>query len=385
MPASRRRLLDSIMVNWDVTRRTVTRRALNGGLAAACAGFGLGGLATLRSTALAQDVRYLRIGTGDVGGVYFRIGGVLANVFSDPGYNTDCSETGLCGVPGLIAISQATEGSVANMDLLESGELEAALGQADVAYWALRGEKLYEGSPHERIRGVANLYGEAVHIAVRADSPIRSVVDLRSRRVIVGAQGSGTLIGAEMILDAVGLSFSEIEPVYENLARGVGMLKSGEADALFAITGAPAPSLQPLALDPGFRLLPIEDEPARNVSVIAPFFTRARITADSYEGVEETPTLAVGAQLFVRSDIDEETVFALTRALWHPSNRQVLNNGHALGQRILLTTALDGMAVPLHPGAQRYYESLPPPEETEPVEGDSGDLPAGEGPNALPR
>ena len=352
----------------DVTARQVTRRVFSAGLAAACAGLGVGAFRLLRPSggpALADDVRYLRIGTGDVGGVYFRIGGVLANVFSDPGYNTDCSESGLCGVPGLIAISQATQGSVENMQLLEDGALEAALGQADVAYWAYRGEELYAGSPHESIRGVANLYSEAVHIAVRADSPITSLVDLRSKRVIVGAEGSGSLIGADMILDAVGLSFSEIEPIYENLAQGVGMLRSGEADALFAITGAPAPSLQPLAHDPGFRLLPIDNEPARNVMTIAPFFTRVRITGDSYAGVEDTPTLAVGAQLFVRADLEEETVFELTRALWHPSNRQVLNNGHALGQRILLATALDGMAVPLHPGAQRYYEAAALEQEPE--------------------
>jgi TRAP transporter TAXI family solute receptor len=341
----------------EVTGRKVTRRAFTTGLAAVCAGSAAGALPLLPRRALAQEVRYLRIGTGDVGGVYFRIGGILANVFSDPGYNTDCSENGLCGVPGLIAISQATEGSVQNMELLEEGALEAALGQADVAYWAYHGEELYAGSPHQSIRGLANLYSEAVHIAVRRDSDIRSLADLRAKRVIVGTVGSGTLIGAGMILNGVGLTFDDIEPIHENLVRGVGMLKNGEADALFVITGAPAPGLQPLAQDPGFRLLPIEDEPASTVMAEAPFFTRIRITEESYPGVAETPTLAVGAQLFVRSDLDEETVFELTRALWHPSNRQVLNNGHAIGQRILLTTALNGMAVPLHPGAQRYYDS----------------------------
>jgi len=357
----------------DVAAAKVTRRVFNALVAVACGSLGVGAFRVLRpsgGSALADDtVHYLRIGSGDVGGVYFRVGGILANVFSDPGYNTDCSESGLCGVPGMIAISQATSGSVQNMQLLENGAIEAALGQADVAYWAFRGEELYADAPHEHIRGVANLYSEAVHIAVPADSAITSIPDLRAKRVIVGAEGSGSLIGADMIFDAFGLSFSEIKPIYENLSRGVGLLRSGEADALFAITGAPAPSLQPLAHDPGFRLLPIDDERARNVMTIAPFFTRVRITRDQYVGIGDTPTLAVGAQLFVHSDVDEAIVFALTRALWHPSNRQVLNNGHQLGQRIMLATALDGMAVPLHPGAQRYYESVLRPDVIGPDDG----------------
>lgn len=356
----------------DQAKRLVTRRTLNGLLAAGIGGLGFGAFRLLRPSegpARAEEVRYLRIGTGDVGGVYFRVGGILANVFSDPGSLTDCSDSGLCGVNGLISISQATGGSVDNMQLLESGALEASLGQSDVAYWAFRGEQLFAGDPHTHIRSIANLYNEAVHIVVRADGAIGAITDLRAKRVVVGAQGSGSLIGAELIFDAFGLSFSEITPIYENLARGAALLRTGEADALFAITGAPAPALEPLNDAAGFRLLPIDDERARNVMTLAPFFTRLRITRDLYDGVGDTPTLAVGAQLFVRSDLDDELAFALTRALWHPSNRAVLNNGHPLGQRILLATALHGIAVPLHPGAQRYYDALP-----EPADGTPSDL-----------
>ncbi|MGF1623821.1 MAG: TAXI family TRAP transporter solute-binding subunit [Alphaproteobacteria bacterium] len=371
------------------TNHRVTRRAFNTLLAAACGALGVGAFRALRPSdgpALADNMHYLRIGTGDVGGVYFRIGGILANVFSDPGYNTDCSDSGLCGVPGLIAISQTTDGSVQNMQLLEDRAIEAALGQADVAYWAFRGEELYAEDPHEHIRGVANLYSEAVHIAVRDDSPVDVVADLRGKRVIVGAKGSGSLIGANIILRAFGLSFDDIEPIYENLARGTGLLRAGEADALFAITGAPAPSLQPLAHDPGFRLLSIDGEPASDVMAVAPFFTRVRIPRDQYAGVGDTPTLAVGAQLFVHADLDDATVYALTRALWHPSNRQVLNNGHQLGQRIMLATALDGMAVPLHPGAQRYYESALQPEVIGSENSGDGapEAPVGDMPNRTP-
>lgn len=347
------------MIESRVTRRLFSTLLLAGGAGLAYGGF----RAALPSDGPAQanEVRYLRIGTGDVGGVYFRIGGILANMISDPDSHSDCSEGGVCGIRGLTAVAQSSGGSVENVTAIEDGNLEAALSQSDVAYWAYRGEELFSAKAFESIRGVANLYSEAVHMAVAVDSPIQGYEDLRGQRVVVGTQGSGSLIGARIILASYDIDFDEITPIYENIARGTAMLEAGDADAVFVISGAPTPSLLPLADRVGFRLLPIDGEHAERIIAGAPFFTRLRITRGQYPGVDDTPTLAVGAQLFVRADLDEELVFELTRALWHPSNRVVLNNGHPIGQRITLETALDGMAVPLHQGAQRYYESALPP------------------------
>ena len=339
----------------------ITRRLFSTLLLAGCAGLGYGGFRALRPSdgpARADEISYLRIGTGDVGGVYFRIGGVLANMVSDPGSDSDCDGGGPCGVRGLIAVAQSTGGSVENVTAIATGALEAGLSQSDVAYWAYRGEELFSGAAVETIRGVANLYSEAVHMAVAVDSPIERYEDLRGHRVVVGTEGSGSLIGARLILAAHGITFDDFTPIYENIGRGTTMLEAGEADAVFVISGAPTPSLLPLADRVGFRLLPIDAEHAERIIAEAPFFTRLRITRGQYPGVEDTPTLAVGAQLFVSAALDEEVVFELTRALWHPSNRLVLNNGHPVGQRIMLETALHGMAVPLHPGAQRYYDAV---------------------------
>ncbi|MEZ5668611.1 MAG: TAXI family TRAP transporter solute-binding subunit [Alphaproteobacteria bacterium] len=344
-----------------VTAQRVTRRLFNLGLLAAGTGLGFAGVRGLlpnRPAASAQEVRYLRIGTGDVGGVYFRVGGILANMFSDPASVSECEGAGPCGVPGVVAVAQATGGSVDNVGRIGGGDLEAGLCQSDVAYWAYHGKEMFADAAVDTLRLVANLYSEAVHVVVAADSDAASIGDLAGRRVVVGAEGSGSLIGARIILAAYGLDLDRIVPIYENITMGVTLLEAGEADAVFVTSGAPSPSLMPLAEGPGFRLLDIDDAHVEAIRRQAPFFTRLRIPRDQYHGVGDTRTLAVGAQLFVQAALDEDVVFALTRALWHPSNRSVLNNGHPVGQRIVLEKALSGMTVPLHPGAARFYETV---------------------------
>ena len=358
----------------------LSRRLFAGLLVAGCGGLAFGAWRGLQNSDLqarAQDFDYLRIGTGDVGGVYFRIGSVLANMISDPQSLSDCDGDGPCGVPGMVAVAQSSGGSVDNVAAMERGALEAGLCQSDVAYWAFNGEELFGETGRHALRFVANLYNEAVHIVVRADDETESIDGLRGRPVVVGARGSGSLVGARIILGSYGLDLEDIVPVYENITRGVALLASGEADAVFVTSGAPTPSLLPLADGPGFRLLEIDDDHAATIQDHAPFFTRLRIPRDQYPGVGDIRTLAVGAQLLVRADLDDTLVFDLTRALWHPSNRTVLNNGHPIGQRISLATALTGATVPIHPGAQRLYESLG--QSIDPSEDEPGEVPMPDG------
>ena len=126
----------------------------------------------LLGPAQAQDLHFFRIGTGTTGGTYFPIGGEIADAISNPPGSRPCESGGSCGVPGLIAIAQATEGSLANIEALRNSGLEAALAQADVAYAAYTATGVYKGQPpFTKLCAIANLYGEAVHLVVRADSP----------------------------------------------------------------------------------------------------------------------------------------------------------------------------------------------------------------------
>ncbi len=160
--------------------------------------------AVLPRPAAAQDIRYFRIGTGSISGVYFPVGGLIANIISNPPGSRACDEGGSCGVPGLIAVVQATLGSVANVHAVQSGMLESAMVQADIASFAYHGTGPFaREKPFKELRAIANLYPEAVHVVVRRDSPIKSMSDLAGRRVSLDLTGSGTRAVALTVLEVL--------------------------------------------------------------------------------------------------------------------------------------------------------------------------------------
>lgn len=323
------------------------------------------------ATAQAADVTFFRIGTGSTGGTYFPIGGLIANGISHPPGSRPCEEGGSCGVPGLVAVAQSTQGSVDNVAGIASGALESGLAQADIAFWAYKGEGPYAKSgPIEDLRAIANLYPESIHIVVRRDAGIETIKDLRGKRVGLGAEESGTRVDAGIVLAAYGLSERNIRGVLVGPAQGADLLRAGELDAFFFVAGAPTNAITDLSENVAIDLLSIGDEMAEKIIADFPFFARGEIRAGVYDGVGRVATLDVGAQWLTRADMDPELVYGLTRALWHPSTQRLLARGHPEAANITLETALDGVAIPLHPGAERYYREVglaqEPEEEEEP-------------------
>jgi len=306
---------------------------------------------------LAQDIHFFRIGTGSTAGTYFPIGGIIASAISKPPGSRDCTAGGSCGVPGLIAVAQSTEGSVANVTGIGNGTLESGLSQADISFWAYTGEANFKKTGAiANLRAIANLFPEAVHLVVRRESDIESVADLRGKRVSLDREGSGTRVDALLILKAYGLKLKELTAVTESAGPAADLLRDGKLDAFFMVVGTPATAVAELADDSLIRLIPINGPKADKLRADYPFFAADRIAAGIYQNVPTTETLSVGAQWLVSADVSEDLVYGVTRALWAPSTRGLLDNGHPKGRLITLETALDGLAVPLHPGAQRYYE-----------------------------
>jgi len=314
---------------------------------------------TVGFPAQAQEIRFFRIGTGTTGGTYFPIGGLLANAISNPPGSRPCDRGGSCGVPGLIAVAQATSGSVENIKEMRGGSLESALTQADIAFWSQQGTGPYKGqAPFTELTTIANLYTETVHLVVRADSDIKSVADLRGKSVSIGEEGSGTLVEAREILGAYGLKEADVKPLYMKPGPAADRLAEGEIDAFFIVGGSPVAAVSDAAARIPIRLVSFDDQPAEHLREKLPFFTETVIDEGVYDGVGATRTLGVGAQWVVRSDVPEELVYGITRALWHASTRRLLDNGHAKGASIQLSNAVNGLAVPLHPGAARYYREI---------------------------
>ena len=177
--------------------RTSRRQAVAGALLIAVGAAG---------AALAQQA-FFRIGTGGTGGTYYPIGGLIANAIS--------GQDGGKGVAGLVSTAVASNGSVANVNAIQGGSSESGFTQSDVAYWAYTGTGLYEGKPKvQDLRLIATLYPETVHIVARKDANIKSVADLKGKRVSIDEPGSGTIVDSRLVLAAFGITEKDIKPEY---------------------------------------------------------------------------------------------------------------------------------------------------------------------------
>lgn len=327
----------------------MTRRSLLASLA-------LGGLLAVLPAA-AQEVTYFRIGTGAIGEAHFPIGGIIANALSNPPGARPCEKGGSCGVPGLIALAQSTPGAVDNIRAVADKRLEAALAQADVAYWAFHGTGPYQGKGAvSSLRAIAMLYSDSMHVVVRKDAGLKSLADLKGRRVSLGEAGSGTLVDARTILGAHGLRERDLKPSYLATANAAEQLARGEIDAFFVLDAAPVPSVAELAQSIEIGLLPVTHAEPDRLAQSNPFFSPGRIAAGSYPGVtEDVATLDVGVVLLVGAQVPHDLVYGITRALWRPATAKLLADGHPRGRLIRLATATERIGIPLHPGAAGYY------------------------------
>jgi uncharacterized protein len=308
----------------------------------AALGLSLAGMTTLLAPVQAQQ--FFRIGTGGTAGTYYPVGGMIANAVSQPGK--------------IVATAQATNGSVANVNGIVSGSMESGFSQADVATWAYTGTGIWEGRPKvSDLRLIANLYPESVHIVVKKGSGIKTVGDLRGKRVALDEPGSGTLINAKIILAAFGLKEADIKPDYIKPNQAADKLKDGSLDAFFFTGGAPAGAIAELASSGGgIELVAIDGPQAEGLRQASPFFSTDLIAADTYKGIGATKTLAVGAQWVTTVKSDTETVYQITKAMFSDAAQKAIKAGHAKGAFINLENAVKSAGIPFHPGAEKFYK-----------------------------
>jgi TRAP transporter TAXI family solute receptor len=310
------------------------------------------------ATGAAHAQSFFRVVSGSAGGNYFPMAGILANAISSPPGSRPCEKGGPCGVKGLIAIAQSANGSVANVNAIQSGTAESGLAQSDVAFWGYNGTGVFEGKKKlDKLRFLASLYPEHIHVVLPKDSPVKSLKDLEGKRIGVGLPASGAQVGALLILNAVGLEKGKNFTAEElNTAQSAERIQDGQLDAFLTETGAPSSGIAQLASTAGMRLLSIPAEVRDAVIKKAPFYFSSPINAGSYEGQkEDVMTLAVGAQWLVSADQPEELVYGITKALWSKPTKKMLRH-HAKGKDVTAETALDGAGIPLHPGAERFYK-----------------------------
>lgn len=301
------------------------------------------GLASLSLTGMAraQAKQFFRIGTGGTGGTYYPVGGLIANAISSDAVD---------------ASAVATNGSVANVNGIVGASMESAFSQSDVATWAFTATGIWQGRPKvDELRAIANLYPETVHVVVKKGANIKSIADLKGKRVSIDEPGSGSIINAKAVLAAYGLKDGAYKA--ENLKPGPSAekLKDGGIDAFFITGGYPMAAVTELATTTGIDLLPIEGEQARKITSEFKFFAPDSIPDGTYKDTKGVASLSVGAQWITSAKISADLVYAVTKAMWSDKTRAILDAGHAKGKVIRKETALVGLGIPLHPGAERFY------------------------------
>jgi TRAP transporter TAXI family solute receptor len=256
-----------------------------------------------------------------------------------------------------VATAVSSNGSVANINAIQSGSLESGFTQSDVAYWAHTGTGLYDGKGKvEDLRLIATLYPETIHLVARKDAGIKSVADLKGKRVSIDEPGSGTIVDARIVLEAYGLSESDVKAEHLKPGPAGERLKDGALDAYFFVGGYPTGAISELATSNGISLVPISGPEAEKIREKYNFFSKDTVPADTYKDVGQTETLAVAAQWVTSAKQPDELVYNITKTLFNDASRQALDAGHAKGKLIKLDTATTSLGIPLHPGAERFYK-----------------------------
>ena len=290
----------------------------------------------------APAVTRINMGAGWVTGVYYPLAGAMSRI----------AHTSIDNISLTVESSGA---SVVNSRMIGSGDLDMAIAQNDVAYYAFRGEGAFEGNPVENMRGMFVLYPEPVQLVAAAGSGIESPADLAGKRVALGPLGSGAEVNALQVLEAAGLSEGDLAAA-ERLEAGeaADFLRDGRVDAAFFTVGIGASVIDELSVMTDIYLVNIVGDIAQSLMDTYPFYASVTIPGDTYSNVPEADTIAVLSMIVTREDIDADLVYDFMRGIF--DNIDVIHGAHDVGRLVTLDTALDGMSVPLHPGAERFFD-----------------------------
>jgi len=313
---------------------------------AAAALTGLCLVAGLSAPAAAADRIFFGIATGSTGGVYYPLGGMIAQVISN---NAEI------GGARVIATAETGNASVANARLLQAGSIEAGMMGADIADQAYRGTAQFSDGAVSNLRAIGALFPETVQIVVRADSDIMGFGDLKGKTVSSGPAGSGMYQLFGDVLAAFDMARADVSEDFSSFSQAVDKLRDGNIDAFFAIGGLPTVSIQDLASSHKVRLLSLTDEEIAKVRESQPYYATTVVPVGTYDGQEEAvKTLALRALLITHDGVADDVVYEVTKAIYE--NSETLSKVHVQGKNVTLETALESVSIPLHPGAKRYFE-----------------------------
>ncbi len=253
---------------------------------------------------------------------------------------------------------QSTGASKANIQLIDAGEVDMAIVQNDVMDYAYNGTDLFlNDGAVTSFSAMAAVYAEVVQIVANPSSGITSIADLKGKNVSVGDAGSGVEFNAKQILEAYGITFEDINKQNLSFSASADAYKDSKIDAFFCTAGAPTNAIMDLVTSKDISILTIDEDIAKTLMASYPFYTVYDIPGGTYSGVDEdVRTLAVKATFIVSDDLDEDTVYNMTKALFE--NKEEITSAHAKGKELNEDYAVAGISIPFHKGAEKYFREV---------------------------
>lgn len=282
--------------------------------------------------------KFMSILTGGTGGTYYPLGGSFAKIIKD--------ET------GIQANVETSGASAENMNSLKQGDAEIAFTQTDIASYAKSGKLMFKDNKVENVQAIATLYPETIQIVTTEKSGIKSMEDLKGKKVSVGAPGSGTVANAEQILELHGMTFDDIKKQDLSFDESTQGIQDGTIDAAFVTAGTPTGAVESLSATEDIVIVPIAGDKIDALIGKYPYYVKDEVPVGTYGLKNAASTVAVQAMLVARSDLSEKVVYDITKAIFENLDKVT----HAKGKLIKVENGLNGVGIEVHPGAQKYFD-----------------------------
>ncbi|MBG9589544.1 TAXI family TRAP transporter solute-binding subunit [Cytobacillus firmus] len=286
----------------------------------------------------ADKPKFMSIVTGGTGGTYYPLGGSFAEIISD--------------ATGIDTNAEVSGASAENMNTLKDGNAEIAFSQTDIASYAQEGKLMFEGAAVDNVSAIGTLYPETIQIVTTAKSGIKSVEDLKGKKVSIGAPGSGTAANAEQILEVHGIKLDDIQKQDLSFDESTAGIQDGNIDAAFVTAGTPTGAVEGLSATEDVVIVPIEQDKIDALIEKYPYYVQDEVPSGTYKLAEAVPTVAVQAMLVVSNDLSEDVVYDITKAIFENLDKVT----HAKGKMIKAENAVKGTGIELHPGAKKYFD-----------------------------
>jgi uncharacterized protein len=300
--------------------------------------------AVLSGAAVAQQQQFINVLTGGQSGVYYPLGVALSQIFAKD-------------IPNVRSTAQVTRASAENLNLLQAGRGELALTLADALSDAWNGNaEAGFNNKLDKLRGLSGTYNNYIQIVANADSGIKTLADLKGKRVSVGAARSGTELNARAVFKAAGLSYQDMAKVeYLPFGESVELMKNRQLDATLQSAGLGVASIRDLATAVKIVVIPVPADVIAKIGDAA--YQPSVIPANTYTGqTEDVATAAIPNFLVTHSGVSDDVAYRMAKAMY--DNLDTLYAAHNAAKAIKRENAIKGMPVPLHPGAERYYKEI---------------------------